>query len=98
MRRDFWTRVRALLRVFTADQQELFLRYHVRQQSLMDLAERDGRSLHALHQSLHNVHRRLARLLIEQGWDAAEVRQLFGAPTPQPVSRPRTCGNPPSQL
>jgi len=55
------------------------------------LTVRHGRSVHALQQSLYNMHRRLARLLMEQGWTAGEVRQLFIPKPAPPINRSQTC-------
>jgi len=87
MQKDFTTQIRSLLTQFTADQQDLFVRYHLRNQDLSRLAARQGRSLHALQQSLYSMHKRLARLLIERGWSENDARQLFVPRAPQPIQQ-----------
>lgn len=82
LRKVFWEQLVATLRQFTPEQRSLFTRHHLRQHSLAAIAAETGRTVHALQQSLYHLHRRLAKLLLEQGWNVADVRQLFGASLP----------------
>ena len=88
LRNSFWEHVFATLQNLTSDQRELFIGYHLRQYSLTDLAQRTGRSLHAVEQSLYNIHRRLANLLQQQGWSAPDTQQLFSPSLPLATSAP----------
>lgn len=93
LRKALWEQVFAMLKQFTPEQRDLFVRYHVRQQSLSDLAERTGRTLPATSQALYHIHRRLSRLLLAQGWSGEDARQLcassllpgFPRPRPSPI-------------
>ena len=82
LRKVFWEQLVRTLRQFTPEQRSLFTQYHLRHQNLADIAAQTGRSVHALQQSLYHLHRRLAKLLLEQGWSVADVRQLFGSSLP----------------
>jgi len=86
LRKALWEQIFATLKEFTPEQRDLFLRYHVRQQSWQELTQRTGRSAHALQQALYHIHQRLARLLLARGWSARDAAQLFVA-TPQPCPR-----------
>lgn len=83
LRRALWEQLFSTLRQFTPEQRDLFIRYHVREQSWQELTQRTGRSAHALQQSLYHIHKRLACLLVAQGWSAQDAVQLF-AVMPQP--------------
>ena len=89
LRKALWEQVFATLKQFTPDQQELFVCYHVRQQTLAELSTATGRTVHALQQSLANLHRRLAQLLLQEGWSAGDARQLFGVSLPPSAPVPR---------
>lgn len=89
LRKVFWDQLLLTLRHFTPEQQSLFLRYHIRQHSMTDISLQTGRTVHALQQSLSHMHRRLSRLLLEQGWNLAEIRQLFGSSSQQSTAAAR---------
>ena len=84
LRNALWEQVLTTLRQFTPEQRDLFLRYHLRQQNLAQLAERTGRTPAAVTQAIYHIHRRLARLLLAQGWTVTEARQ-FVCSTPPPA-------------
>jgi RNA polymerase sigma factor (sigma-70 family) len=66
-----------LLHQCTPAQQELFVHYHVGQQSIAELSHHTGRSPHALRQSLSQLNRRLAQQLQQHGWNRTEAMRIF---------------------
>src|SRR5579871_2420076 len=56
LRKVLWEQLARLLHQCTPAQQELFMRYHVRRQSILELSRRTGRTPHALRQSLSQLH------------------------------------------
>ena len=66
-------------------QRDLFVRYHLRNQDIRDLAARTGRTPHAIEESLSNIRRRLAALLTSRGWTDTDAQSLFHAPQIKPA-------------
>lgn len=77
MRKEFWRQVAAALTHLTPAQRDLFVRYHLRNESLQNLSLRYHRTPHALEESLSNIRKRLAVLLSSQGWTDKETQALF---------------------
>jgi RNA polymerase sigma factor (sigma-70 family) len=77
LRKLLWEQLSRLLRQCTPAQQELFVRYHVRRQSIIELAEHTGRTPHALRQSLSQMNRRFAQQLQQHGWSRTETWRIF---------------------
>ena len=89
LRNALWDQVLTTLRQFTPEQRDLFLRYHLRQQNLAQLAERTGRTPAAITQAIYHIHRRLARLLLAQGWTVADARQFVCSSPPPAIPHSR---------
>jgi RNA polymerase sigma factor (sigma-70 family) len=77
LRKQLWEQLIRLLHQYTPAQQELFVRYHLRRQSIPELSRRTGRTPHALRQSLSQMHHRLADQLHQQGWSGADAKRMF---------------------
>ena len=82
LRKGLWDEVFSTLCQLTQEQRDLFVRYHVRQQSLTEISHGTGRTPHALQQALYTMHRRLGQLLTQQGWSATDAKQLFNTVLP----------------
>lgn len=79
MRKELWKQITKALEQLTANQRELFVRYHLRSETIRELALRFNRSPHAVEESLSNTRKRLVALLIQQGWTIADAKGLFQA-------------------
>lgn len=79
IRKEMWNQVIVALQNLTPDQREMFVRHHLRDESVPDLAKRFKRTPHAVEECLSNIRRRLPSLLQHQGWTEDETRMLFGA-------------------
>lgn len=83
LRRELWQQLFAVLKQLTPLQRELFVRYHIRQQSIAHIAARCNKSPHAVAEGLSHARQRLAVLLRDAGWTEADARALFqSAPRP----------------
>lgn len=77
LRKTLWAEVDRAIAQLTVLQRELFVGFHLRYQSVAEIAARVGRTPHAVYEGLLSARRRLAVLLQRAGWTASEVRQLF---------------------
>jgi RNA polymerase sigma factor (sigma-70 family) len=89
MRGELWRQVRAALKQLSPSQRELFVRYHLRNYSISDLANRFDRTPHAVEEALSHTRKRLALLLIGEGWTDADIHTLFRSNTATVTQRPR---------
>lgn len=90
LRKELWDQVVKALQKLTPEQRELFVRHHLRDESVRDLARQTGRTTHAIEESLSNIRRRIPALLKLQGWSDEETRNLFRSTPVRPhTSRPK---------
>lgn len=90
LRKSLLIQLSEALKSFTHEQQALFEEFHVRQRTFAEISELTGRNAHSLAQSLYNIHKRLARTLLAQGWTAEEARQLYCFSQLPATVRPRS--------
>lgn len=80
LQRALWHQLQRCLNELTPLQCELFIRFHLFDQSIATIAIQCVRTPHAVEQRLSHARNRLTVLLHQAGWSEAEVRALFQRP------------------